>query len=56
MIEGKNILLPSPIIDAKEDASIKVLTDSYGKLVKPGVLAKTGKNEEIETIAENIEE
>ncbi|OLR58998.1 hypothetical protein BHF70_04790 [Anaerostipes sp. 494a] len=43
MIEGKNILLPSPIIDAKEDASIKALTDRYGKLVKPGVLAKTGE-------------
>lgn len=41
--EEKNILLPSPIIDSKEDTSIKKLTDRYEKLVKPGVLAKTGK-------------
>ncbi|MGN0169207.1 MAG: EcsC family protein [Lachnospiraceae bacterium] len=39
----KDILLPSPIIDLKEDASIKILTDRYEKLVKPGLLAKTGK-------------
>lgn len=43
MTEEKNILLPSPIIDSKEDASIKILTDRYEKMVKPGVLAKTGK-------------
>lgn len=43
MTEEKNILLPSPIIDSKEDVSIKILTDRYEKLVKPGVLGKTGK-------------
>lgn len=43
MIGEKSILLPSPIIDSKEDASIKILTNRYEKLIKPGVLAKTGK-------------
>lgn len=43
MTEEKNILLPLPIIDSKEDASIKIVMDRYEKLVKPGVLAKSGK-------------
>lgn len=43
MIGEKSILLPSPIIDSKEDASIKILTNRYEKLIKPGVLAKNGK-------------
>lgn len=51
MVEEKNILLPSPIIDSKEDASIKILTERYEKLVKPGALAKTGKK-----IVKNIPE
>lgn len=53
MNEKKNIQLPSPIIDSKEDASIKSLTDRYEKLVKPGVLAKTGKKV-VEVIPEPI--
>ena len=43
MVNENDIVLPSPIIDAKEKASIKALTDRYEKLVKPGVLAKAGK-------------
>lgn len=43
MTDKKNILLPSPIIDAKEDDSIKKLCERYEKLVTPGVLAKAGK-------------
>ena len=40
MAEENNILLPSPIIDAKEDDSIKKLCKRYEKLVTPGMLAK----------------
>ena len=43
MIDKNNILLPSPIIDAKEDESIKQLCKRYEKLTNPGVLAKVGK-------------
>ena len=43
MAEENNILLPSPIIDAKEDDSIKKLCERYEKLVTPGMLAKMGK-------------
>lgn len=43
MTEEKHITLPSPIIDSKEDASIKSLSDRYEKLIQPGALAKTGK-------------
>lgn len=43
MAEENNILLPSPIIDAKEDDSIKKLCERYEKLVTPGMLAKAGK-------------
>lgn len=43
MVKEKNILLPSPIIDSKEDESLKTLTDRYEKLIKPGALAKAGK-------------
>lgn len=37
-----NIQLPSPIIDAKEDNSMKVLCERYEKLIEPGLLAKAG--------------
>ena len=40
MTDEKNILLPSPIIDAKEDDSIKKLCERYEKLITPGMLAK----------------
>ena len=43
MTDEKNILLPSPIIDAKEDDSIKKLCERYEKLITPGMLAKAGK-------------
>lgn len=33
MTDEKNILLPSPIIDAKEDDSIKKLCERYEKLI-----------------------
>lgn len=34
MMENKSILLPSPIIDAKEDSSLKQFTERYGKLMQ----------------------
>ncbi len=34
MMENKSILLPSPIIDAKEDRSLKQLTERYGKMMQ----------------------
>lgn len=43
MTEEKNIVLPFPIIDAKEDDSIKKLGERYKKLVAPGMLGKVGK-------------
>ena len=43
MTDEKNILLPSLIIDAKEDDSIKKLCERYEKLITPGMLAKAGK-------------
>lgn len=43
MIEEKKIKLPSPIIDAKEEDSIKKLCERYEKLVEPGALSKAGK-------------
>ena len=42
MAENKNVLLPSPIIDAKEDSSLKKLTERYDKLVQPGAISKIG--------------
>ena len=42
MPENKNVLLPSPIIDAKEASSLKKLTERYDKLVQPGVISKIG--------------
>lgn len=42
MMENKNILLPSPIIDSKEDSSLKKLTERYNKLVEPGTVSKIG--------------
>lgn len=42
MAENKSILLPSPIIDAKEDSSLKKLTERYDKLVQPGKISKMG--------------
>lgn len=38
----ENIIWPSPIIDAKEDDSLKKLTERYNKLVEPGALSKIG--------------
>lgn len=35
MMENKSILLPSPIIDAKEDRSLKQLTDSNSNFPHP---------------------
>ena len=43
MTDEKNILLPSPIIDAKEDDSIKKLCERYEKLITQGMPAKAGK-------------
>lgn len=42
MAENKSILLPSPIIDAKEDSSLKKLTERYDMLVQPGAISKMG--------------
>lgn len=42
MMENKGILLPSPIIDAKEDRSLKQLTERYDKLMQPGKISKLG--------------
>ena len=42
MAENKSVLLPSPIIDAKEDSSLKKLTERYDKLVQPGAISKIG--------------
>ena len=42
MVENKNVLLPSPIIDAKEDSSLKKLTERYDKLVQPGTVSRIG--------------
>ena len=42
MAENKSILLPSPIIDAKENNSLKKLTERYDKLVQPGAISKIG--------------
>lgn len=41
MTENKVILVPSPIIDKKEEALLEKLTERYEKLLKPGALAKT---------------
>ena len=38
----RTITLPVPIIDAKEDYSMKQLTERYEDLLKPSVLAKAG--------------
>ena len=43
MKEEKEIILPVPIIDTKEDNSIKKLCERYDKLVTPGALVKTIK-------------
>lgn len=43
VIDKNIILLPSPIIDAKEDDSIKQLCERYEKLTRPSVLTKIGK-------------
>ncbi len=40
MAGNKSVLLPSPIIDAKEDSSLKKLTERYDKLVQPGSISK----------------
>jgi ribosomal 50S subunit-associated protein YjgA (DUF615 family) len=42
MSEEKSILWPSPIIDEKEEHSLKKLTERYEKLMEPGALAKLG--------------
>lgn len=42
MSDGKTISLPSPIIDAKENSSLKNLTERYERLVKPRALVKIG--------------
>lgn len=42
MMENKGILLPSPIIDAKEDRLLKQLTERYNKLMQPGKISKLG--------------
>lgn len=44
MMENKSILLPSPIIDAKEDRSLKQLTERYDKLIQPGKISKLEDN------------
>lgn len=38
----ENIVLPSPIIDAKEDDSLRKLTERYDNLIEPGALSKIG--------------
>ena len=43
MVEEKEILLPSPILDSKENNSISVLTKRYEKLVKPSIFSKASK-------------
>lgn len=42
MAGNRSVLLPSPIIDAKEDYSLKKLTEPYDKLVQPGAISKMG--------------
>lgn len=42
MVDNKSMLMPSPIIDAKEDRSLKKLTERYDKLVQPGAISKIG--------------
>lgn len=42
MAGNRSVLLPSPIIDAKEDYSLKKLTERYDKLVQPGAISKMG--------------
>lgn len=42
-MDAKTYLLPSPIIDAREDESIKALCERYEKLIKPGKLTLAGK-------------
>lgn len=44
MMENKGILLPSPIIDAKEDKSLQQLTERYDKLIQPGEISKLENN------------
>lgn len=53
MTKADTISIPYPIIDSKEEASMKELTKRYEKLTKPGVLAKTGSRV-LEAIPEPI--
>lgn len=41
-MEGKNYVVPEPVLNQKEITSLAVLTERYNKLITPGVLAKTG--------------
>lgn len=43
MNRNQKLFVPSPIIDAKEKESIKVLCDRYEKMTQPTMLAKAGK-------------
>lgn len=42
MIENKQYIVPSPIIDIKEEKSLDALTERYNKMIEPGKLAKLG--------------
>lgn len=53
MTKADTMSIPSPIIDSKEEASMKELTKRYEKLTKPGMLSKIG-NRVLEAIPEPI--
>lgn len=62
MSNGKNYIMPYPIIDSKEEESLRKLTDRYERLVKPNVLVKAGSKvaevipEPVKQVGQNIKE
>ena len=42
MVENNQYILPSPIIDIKEENSLDALTERYNKMIEPSKLAKLG--------------
>lgn len=41
-MDEKKWIIPSPVIDQKEESSLVALTERYNKLIEPGVISKAG--------------
>lgn len=41
-MDGKKLMIPTPMVDKKEETSLEVLTKRYNKLIEPNMISKAG--------------